>query len=212
MHSKSFKTVHFFKYLSVVSALFLFSQAFAQFGAIRQIEKNIEEKNWSKSRQLIDKLLVKDSLNMEARMVLSKWFLNTENPSYQFDSAYHQIIWALQHFSVVSARQKDRLKKEAADSSFFVQLYLKIDSLAFEQAKIANTESGYQKFIVQFPDSHEKERAIELRDEAAYLNALKINTYFAFADYLKKYPESSRSQDTNKRYDQLILEYKTKDK
>src|SRR5258706_13112941 len=138
------------------------------------------EGNWSKSRELINKLLAKDSLNMEARFELAKWFLQSQNPNYQFDSCYHQTVWSLSHFKNLSSKQIERLKKENADSSVFARLFLKMDSLAFEHAKNDNSESAYQKFLIQFPSSIQKNRAIELRDETAYLQALKINSYSAF--------------------------------
>jgi hypothetical protein len=209
---KKYKNVNFLKYFFVLFCCILCSQVAAQSGSIRQVEKKMEEGDWKKSRQLINKLLDKDSLNLEARLILSKWFLAADNPGYQFDSAYRQTRWALHHYKDLSIKQKERLKKESADSVAFGQWYLKMDSLAFEQSKNANSEEAYQKFLRQFPTSIQKDRAIELRDEVAFLNALKANTYFAFEGYLKKYPQSARRKDATQRYDQLLFENKTKDK
>lgn len=204
--------MRFLKYILSGLCFGIFSQAAAQSSAIRQVEKKMQEGNWSKSRQMINKLLAKDSLNMEAHLVLAKWFLESSNLNYQFDSAYHHTVWSLAHFKNLSAKQVDHFRKENADSLAFSKLFLKMDSLAFERAKNDNIEMGYEKFLRQFPNSIQNARAIELRDETAYLQALKINSYSAFEDYLKKYPRSFRKDDARQHYDQLLFENRTKDK
>jgi hypothetical protein len=204
--------VDFFKYILSFPALFVVLQLSAQSGSIRQVEKKMQEGGWSKSRELINKLLDKDTLNMEARLILSKWFLHPENPSYQLDSAYRHTTWALAHFKEVPARQRDKFKKENADSLDFLHLFLKVDSLSFERARNLHTEEAYRHFLRQFPSSANRERAVELRDETAFSQALKINTFAAFADYLQKYPQSLRSKEAASRYERLLYEEKTKSK
>lgn len=202
----------FFKYILSLPALFVVLQLSAQSGAIRQAEKKMQEGSWNKSRELIDKLLAKDTLQMEARLTLARWFLNPENPHYQIDSAYRQTTWALAHFKNLPARQRDKFKKENADSADFQRLFSKLDSLAFERARGIHSEEAYRQFLQQFPSSANRERAVELRDETAFSQALKINTCAAFGEYLQKYPESLRKKDALGRYERLLFEEKTKSK
>ncbi|MBK7652587.1 MAG: WG repeat-containing protein [Flammeovirgaceae bacterium] len=51
-----------------------------------------------------------------------------------------------------------------------------------------------------------------MRDEVAFLDALKINTYTVYEAYFQKYPQSHRAQEAKKRYEKLLFEDKTSDK
>src|SRR5260221_3855372 len=197
---------------SLIILLLPVTEVFAQTSFVRQAEKKIAQGNWSGAHQVLMKAMKKDTLNVQAEVSISRWFLNGNNPDQQIDSAYRHSLQALHAFQKASAKQKEKLKRDHTDSASIVAIRIRIDSAAFEVAKQINTEKSYQDFIQKFPHAQELYIAIELRDEIAFLNALRQNSYVAFENYLKHYPNSLRAKEVKGRYEKLLFESKTKDK
>ncbi|HEV8512173.1 MAG TPA: hypothetical protein VGQ59_02795, partial [Cyclobacteriaceae bacterium] len=187
-------------------------QVFGQFSSLRQAEKKMEQGNWASAQQILSKALHKDSLNVQAELILSAWFFNQNNPDRHVDSAYQHNLRALRAFQNSPIKQKEKLKQDQIDSASIVWLRLRIDSAAFENVKHINTEESYQDFIQKFQLAKERPAAIELRDEVAFVNVLRQNSYSAFEDYLRKYPSSHRAKEAKERFEKLLFDSKTKDK
>jgi len=199
--------------LSVAVCAFFFpGRSIAQNSPVRQAEKRMSQGNWPAARQLLLKAIQKDSSNTEAELLLTRWFLDPLNPSHEVDSAYRHSALALHAFQRSSPKQRDRLKRNNVDSTFFLHLRKKIDSLAFEKAKAENTESAYADFLSRHPHAVQQHEAIELRDEVAFLNALRQNTAASFDAYLQRYPQSHRAREARSRLEKLLYEWNTKDK
>jgi len=156
--------------------------------------------------------LRRDTLNVQAELALSHWFLNEHNSAKQFDSAYWHNLKALHDFQKSSLKQKERLKRDHIDSASLVRLREKIDSLAFDETKQTNTEKSYQDFISRYTFARERAAAIELRDEVAFVNVLRQNSYQGFEKYLNQYPQSLRAREARDRYEKLLFESRTRDK
>src|SRR6478609_6056394 len=129
----------FFK-VGLIIFLFPCTQGLGQFNPLHQAEKKIVQGNWGNAHQILTKSLRKDTLNVQAELMLSRWFLNQNNPAHHIDSAYHHNLRALHDFQKSSLKHKEKLRREHSDSVFIVQLRVKIDSIAFENAKQMNTE------------------------------------------------------------------------
>src|SRR6185369_7890005 len=114
------------------------ARVFGQFGSLRQAERKMDQGNWASAQQILLKALNKDSLNVEAELLLSRWFFNQKNPNRHFDSAYQHNLRALHSFQKSSIKQKEKLIQDHADSSTIVRLRLRIDSAAFAEAKHVN--------------------------------------------------------------------------
>lgn len=104
------------------------------------------------------------------------------------------------------------MKRFPVDSLILINRRAAIDSAAFQRAMMVNTEVGYNDFLNRFAHARQVERAIELRNEVAYVDALKINTYESYLNFLTKYPQASRVADARQRYERLLYEAKTKDR
>jgi hypothetical protein len=202
----------FFKLVLVIPMFWPLTHSSGQINPLRQAEKKMTQGNWATAHQLLKKALHKDTLNVEAELSLTRWFLNANNPSHQIDSAYHHTLLALRDFQKSPVRQKEKLKHNQTDSASIVRLRSIIDSVAFEQAKQANTEESYTDFLSKYQFARRKPEAIELRDEVTFLNALRQNTFAAFANFLERYPQSHRAKEAKTRYERLLFDVKTKDK
>jgi len=179
------------------------------FCQLRQAEKKMEQGDWTTAHQALMKMLNKDSMNVEAEVLLSQWFLNKKNPSEQIDSSYKHNLIALANFKKLTPRQKEKIKP--LDSASIVSLRMKIDSAAFDQARQINTEKSYNDFLNRYLFSNQKQAAVELRDESAYLDAIKQNTYQAYQNYFQRYPQSHRASEAKSRYEKLLFETLTRD-
>jgi len=201
----------FFK-IGLVVLIFPYAQALGQFNPLHQAEKKMEQGKWTNAHQILTKSLRKDTLNVQAELMLSQWFLNQNNPAKHIDSAYRHNLRALHAFQKSTIKQKEKLKQDRTDSASIVRLREKIDSTAFEGTKQINSEQSYQDFILKFQFAKEQSAAVELRDEIAYVNVLRQNSYTAFDDYLRRYPESHRAKEAKERYEKLLFDSKTKDR
>lgn len=183
----------------------------AQLNIERTALNRLQSGKWERALHLLQKSLRKDTSNVEANYVMTRWFLTPGNPEFQVDSAHHYIRKTEKLFYQLSFRDRERVQRFPIDSLILKVLHDKIDSTAFERAKLINTEEAYNRFIVSFPLAQQLNNAIELRDEVSFLESLKINTYHSFNDYLVRYPQSHRAREARDRYEKLLFEEKTKD-
>ncbi len=199
--------------MSRISFVLFFFGCFTASGQINP-EKlalgRMDRGKWQKAEQSLRKSLARDSLNPEARYLLSLYFFASGNPSSNLDSAYAYAKSSTKHFRRSSPKDRERLKKIPLDSLELNRLVTKIDSASFEMAKRLNTGTAYQYFIDHHPFAPQRSSAIELRDEVAFLEALKLNTWNSFQDFMTRYPSSHRRKEAGGRFDKLLFEDKTK--
>lgn len=184
----------------------------AQLNIERTALNRLQSGKWERSLRLLQKSLRKDTSNVEATYVMSRWFLTPGNPEFHVDSAHQYIKKSERILYQLSLRDRERVQRFPIDSLILKELHDKIDSTAFERAKLINTEDAYNRFIISFPLAQQLNNAIELRDEVSFLESLKVNTYHSFNDYLVRYPQSHRAREARDRYEKLLFEEKTKDK
>ncbi len=149
----------------------------------------------------------RDSLDPSPPYLLSLYYLQSTQHTYQLDSASR---YQKRSSQLLSRRGSG--KKNAPDSLSLRRLRVAIDSTAFERAKQKDTEEAYQIFLDKFPGALDAPKAIELRDEMAFLKALKQNTARSFSIFLQKYPHSHRSVEAKNRKEKLEFEETTRDK
>lgn len=198
----------------VVAVLFLVGENFAQVGGVpeRAAMKNLRKKRWEKAETQLRKSIRKDTVNVPARYLLSVCYFRTENPARNLDSAYGYVMAALKDLPLTSLKERERMKRMPLDSNVLVNLRISIDSAAFEAVRGVNTEEAYIRYLKEHPFSLQRQAAMDLRDEVAYLHAATINTYEAFLEFLKKYPQAAKAPMARSKYDRLLYETLTKDR
>lgn len=172
----------------------------------RSAAENIDQRKWSAAESDLRRAFIKDTLNVEAKFIYAQYFLSNGNPAFNPDSAQLYIQRALEGLSLTTPRQRERLHKVNIDSARLLEFRSQVDSAAFARAQKLNTTEGYSFFIEHYPLAISHSEAIELRDEAAYLDVLKKNTQAAFKQYVERYPESRRVKDAEERYLHLLSE------
>jgi hypothetical protein len=179
----------------------------AQIDLERAALSRMQKGKWLAALQAIQKSLAKDSLNPEAKYLYATYFMATDNPGYNVDSAHHWIRRAEDVIKSGPGRQRTRV-----DSAMVSYLHDHIDSTGFYIAKVVNSQTSYEHFIDQFSDASQRAKAIELRDELAYVEALKQNNADGFRRYIESFPNSLRYQDASARYEKLIFDEHTAQK
>jgi hypothetical protein len=174
---------------------------------------NMHKQHWGKAGDLLYKTLRKDSVNALANYIFSLYFFKPENPLHHPDSAYQYILRSLNDFSNSTRKDRDKWKRKfAIDSLVLIRHRELIDSAVFVATKLINTEAAYIKFLTTHPLAAQREEALALRDEVAYLHTVRQNTHEAFLEFLQKYPSAVQVPEARKKYDRLLYEAKTKDK
>jgi hypothetical protein len=197
-------------FLQAIAIILVLGSAGAQ-AQVGKAVSRIEDGKWSSAEQILRKEISKDSLNVEARFWLGKYFFLSSNPQRNLDSARLHVVSSTRIFSSLPERQTERLVKSGIDSVAMGRLKKAIDSTAFADAKHLNTINSYETFVQKFPDAAEVSMAAELRNEVAFLDALRVNAATAFQAYLQNYPESRRSPEARERYERLVFQEITRD-
>lgn len=197
----------------VILFLSLVSMGHAQIASReKSVLKHLDKLKWMKARTLMDKALEKDTLSPGIHYLYSRFFFSSQNPDFHLDSAHHAILRAAFNYRAASPRERDQLAKINIDSIGILVLKNRIDSAAFDRARDINTEASFQHFIDHFLDAIQHEEAIALRDEAAYLDAVKLNSYQGFLAFVEKYPTARRAPEARGTYERLLYQSKTKDR
>jgi outer membrane protein assembly factor BamD (BamD/ComL family) len=171
----------------------------------------MQEGKWPSAEQILRKEIAKDSLDIEARLLLAQYFFSSDNPQHNLDSATAQVANTQRMYASLPDRQVERLMRVGIDSLAIDLLRREIDSAAFDDAKRVNSVEAYEQFIAKYPNAEQAVLAHELRNEVAFLEALKLNTAQAFGTFLQKYPDSRRTEEVRERYDRLNFEETTRD-
>jgi outer membrane protein assembly factor BamD (BamD/ComL family) len=173
--------------------------------------KNLQRQKWQRAYELLTKATAKDSLNVTAKYVLAQYFFSEDNPAFQLDSAYKHVLGALNDFHNTSQKERDKLLRFPVDSLLLHGLREQIESSAFSESKQIQSEKSWISFIARFPTSAYIPKAKQQRDSVAFEIAALENTYIAFHDFLKKYPESEQFRTAAAKYEKLLLDTKTSD-
>ena len=117
-----------------------------QVNPVKLTSGHMETGKWIKLEKSLRKSLAKDSLNPEARYLMSLFYFNQGYSTFNIDSSYRYVLGSRRNYRQSSLQIRDRLKKVPLDSILLVRLKDKIDSAAFEKAKRSNTIQGVSVF------------------------------------------------------------------
>ncbi len=199
-------------------ALILFILAFLPFLSFSQTAREkkafklIEKHQYNSALVLLRKSLTADTSAVAAKYVTAQYFSRPQNEDYSLDSAYRYVNRAMQSFKAASGRVRNSLRKFPVDSTVITDFRLRIEELAFEEARNADSEESYTHFIKTFVASSLQGTAIKLRHKVAFADASAANTPASFKKFLENYPESEQAVVAQERLDHLIFQEGTRDK
>ena len=176
--------------------------------AIRHMEKG----RWLKAESILRKEIRQEPVHALGKYLMSRYFFTPPNPGQHLDSAYRYAVAALADLAATSPKDLERIHRFPLDSATITGLRQQIDSAIFEVVRTVHSESAYIRFLTEHPFAVERDEAIKLRNEVAYLNAIQKNTYEAFLEFLNKYPLADQAPEARTNYERLLYEARTADK
>ncbi len=195
------------KHLLVLLLLAAYFHAPGQ--GLRTIVKSIEKHSFEKAHKKLNKLLLKDSLNVGAYYLYSLYYLDSANRLYQVDSSYKYILSAQALYPTLQKKQQRALEKLQIDSLSIKEQKTKIDSIKFAVTTKIHTEASYIDFINRHPTSQQIPEAIRQRNLLAYSTAEQQNTYHSYLSFIEKYPQAQQIRQAAEKYHILLYQDKT---
>ena len=116
------------KFIKISVFLLLTSCAFGPLGLPKRALKKLNDQDFAKAAQLIEKALEKDSLQPASRFMKSKLLVAYESPEF-YDSAYFYVLSAQVVLDTINSKAKDLHIKHGFDSLTFHNHKELIDSL-----------------------------------------------------------------------------------
>jgi hypothetical protein len=143
---------------------------------------------------------------------LARFFFEEDNPSYNIDSAKHNITSSIKAFDTPMKKRQQKIY-----ASLGIRLphakYLDklINSVAFKRASNSNTVEAWNFFIANFSDAAERNDAIAIRNRLAFEQAKDKYDLSSFEQFMKKYPQASEAGEARSLYEELLYRTKTTD-
>ena len=174
--------------------------------------KLLDKGDYVKLVELLQKSIEKDSTNAGAKYVYSLLFLTPKYPGYNIDTSYYFINESIADFKIHDEKDIENLDKLEINDSNLHKQKLEVESHAFRRAKAKHTIDDYDYFLVQFGGAIQSDSAITFRNEIAYNDAIRLNTYEAFQYFIHTYPDAEQIKDATVKYEELLYFTKTQDK
>lgn len=168
----------------------------------------LEIYNYFEAKQFFEKS--KKHKIVPAGYGLSVIYQRKDNPFYNIDSAYNNIILATQHYPELKLKQKEKYASMGIDSvSIFQQRELITNDL-YLRAKSVNSVMGYQDFIDKNPWSTQIDSAVFFRDSLFFYQMDEEGKSDNYQLFLKNYPNSIYTQKAQHLYDKTFYIEQTK--
>ena len=199
-------------YLSNMRAIAVICLVFLSFSAYTQAKRAkslLEKDKIEDALELIRKTIAKDSLAPASKYLLAEYLFEPDSTYYDLDSAYFYVIAAQADFGGLTEKEQEKLIDDSFSPEIFSELKSEIEQAAFERAKIRGKVSDYTDFMNDFESSTLIDSAIYFRNQKAFLNASKADTYQAYKSFLEIYPTALDAPEAEKRYEYLLFKKKT---
>jgi hypothetical protein len=193
----------------ILACVFFCLPGRAQVSAARAALARLEKKEFNQARTLLVKAMRKDA-GPAQYYVWARYFAEPRQPFSQIDSAHAYAQRAQQAWQGLTPAGREALAKLPLDSLSLHRLQQHIDSLAFERARMENSEAAYRFFLERFPAARQRAHAAQLSAEVRFLEALRQNTIEAYRLFLTDYPQSPRTAEAGERLEQLQFDEGTK--
>jgi len=132
---------------------------------------------------------------------LSIIYQRKDNPFHNIDSAYNQIMLAVNNFHSLKVKSKVKYKKIGIDSLKIYRQRGVITQKLYERALDVNSIYGYQDFMDKNPWSEHLNEVEILRDSLFFFEQHFTGTSNAYQKFLTTYPNSIYSNRAQNLYD-----------
>ena len=200
---------YFFVSVVLLFSVFTPSSVYAE---SKRAFKLLEKGDYEKLIELLDKSLEKDSTNSGAKYLYSLLFLTPKYPDYNIDTSFYFINQAIIDFAIHDEKDIEDLEKLEITDSVLTMQKLQVEQHAFRRAKAKHTIYDYNYFLTHFEGAVQSDTSVLFRNEIAYNDAARGNTYEAFQHFIHTYSEAIQIEAAKEKYEELLYFTKTKDK
>jgi hypothetical protein len=124
-------------------------------------------------------------------------YFRTDNPFSNLDSAFASIIRSEAAYARQKEKTREKLKKHGFDYLQIVELRNRISDRYYAIALADPSELAFDRYQAAHPWSQNRFQAVYKRDSIAFSKAADLGTSAAFADFMRKYPDSEMQQRAN---------------
>jgi len=192
--------------ITVVFIIILSYSGFLQAQSIEKCYQLIQQKQYVEAIDICQKLIQKEKNQIETKFALAKIFGDTIYVKYNFEKAYKNLKFVEK---ALPNENKNSLK--TLDSKFNISM----TSVAAYKIQLINT--AFQSSITDViklnqlidlvKDDELAKQITETRDELAYNEAKKIDTYQSYDSFIRKYPAAKQLPEAKVLYRQRCDEF-----
>jgi outer membrane protein OmpA-like peptidoglycan-associated protein len=172
--------------------------------SIEKAYNYINDKNYEKALEVINKLIEKDKNTLEAKYGFALIYSDNEYKKFNSSKAYSNAKYVLKRFEKLDATQKAEYENNFGISQTSInEIITKTANYDLEISKLDNTIETYNTYIDIYSETDFANQAIILRDELAFSDAEKINTFQSYKIFCQKYPDSHLYEDAKLKYETI---------
>lgn len=200
-HRNNLKTM--LKYIVVYLFLSLSITAPANINSIYQWMNTAQ---YAKAKAAITKGLLKDSADYRFSFLNARYFFDTENKNYNTDSAYINILKAIE--VLPDSTDKFYLKniKFGFSKAHLLQLKKQIIEAAYWEVEKKNTIDYYNHFLTTYKDNYFENLVTKHRNDIAFIAAKEKMDFMSFKEFMEKYPAANQAEEARQLYEKLLYE------
>jgi WG containing repeat len=200
-HRNNLKTTLKFLVVSVFLCLTITVNA-----NINSIFQLINTAQYAKAKVAIEKGLSKDSADYRFLFLNAQYYFETENKNYNTDSAYLNIIKAIQQQPDTTDKFYLKNIKFGFSKVHLQQLKKQIIETAYWEAEKENTIDHYNHFLALYDDDDFENLITKHRNDIAFVAAKEKMDFMSFKEFMEKYPAANQAEEARQIYEKLLYE------
>jgi len=167
-------------------------------GKVKKGFRALEIYNYFEAKRLFEKS-VKHNI-VASCYGLSIIYQRTDNPFFNIDSAYSNIVRSVKYFPTLKLKKRLKYKEWGVDSLNIIHQRDLISDILYIRSRTIHTIAGYNQFITRNSWSNYLDSAKYLRDKLAFDMADFEGTSDLYDQFLINYPDSYFTSEANSKY------------
>ncbi len=192
----------------VFSLLMVFS-GYSQ--SLVKAKKALEKGDYTKTIEILNKSLEKDSLAYGAHYLLSVIYLDSTSGHYDRDSAKYWIEKSLQARNINPTESLKDLEKAEMSPTELEPQFIRVLEDFYQFTLTSGSISEYDRFMGLFPNAPQVPRVLFLRDSLAYSRVEAEDTWEAYKSFMDQYPTSIFNDQAKRHYEIRLFKEMTGD-
>ena len=195
--------------LLVVLLGFLWLPHAVQGQNMRRAWRHWEQQEWQDLKELVYNELAHDELAPGEQYLFSRLYTHAEGYTQALDSAHYWIVQAQDGWAQSDERLQEKYGKFAITDSVLQAQHQWVDSAAFAEARIQDTEAAYTYFLNTYGDALQVENATARRYALAFARASQVNTFAAYQAFWNQYPQAPQVAEARERAQRVAYSTET---